>query len=143
MMQFPSIAEHMLPEPHARETFERCKLDPEERRRPSATRDLVRDLLKLRREDPTFSEQARVDGAVVSERAFVLRFGMGSAHERLAVVNLGGDFDVFGLAEPLVAPPPGKRWERILSTEDPRYGGGGTPKHVPAQCTLVYAGVAR
>jgi maltooligosyltrehalose trehalohydrolase len=143
MTQFPSIAGCDLPEPHARTTFERCKLDPEERKRASPTRELVRDLLTLRRDDPTFRRQTRIDGAVLGDRAFLLRFGLGTAEERTVVVNLGGDLDFNDLAEPLVAPPRGKRWELLLSTEDPRYGGCGNSAYAPAQSAIVLAGVAR
>src|SRR5207244_3793539 len=54
--QFPSIAhshtEFAMGTPHDRTTFEKCKLNHEERRTNAHISALHRDLLKLRREDP-------------------------------------------------------------------------------------------
>jgi maltooligosyltrehalose trehalohydrolase len=47
--------------------------------------------------------------------------------DRLLLVNLGPDLDLRPAPEPLLAPPEGCRWDVIWSSEDPRYGGGGTP----------------
>ncbi|MGH7969277.1 MAG: malto-oligosyltrehalose trehalohydrolase, partial [Limisphaerales bacterium] len=59
LRQFPTIgdpeADSCLADPAADETFFSCKLDRAERRTNAATYQLHRDLLKLRREDPTFS----------------------------------------------------------------------------------------
>src|SRR5690606_7863534 len=113
-----------------------------------ATVDLFRDLLELRRTDPIFAAQdaSRLHGAVLDPRAFVLRFGTGSGDDRIVLVNFGTDLDVGGKAEPLLAPPSGCDWNLILSTEDPKYGGGGTPPlgprgelRLPGGCTLVFA----
>ena len=95
-----------------------------------------RDLLKLRREVPAFSAQRRggVDGAVLADEAFVLRFFGGGGvddpnplDDRLLVVNLGMDLVLNPAPEPLLAPPVGKEWAILWSSEDPRYGGLGTP----------------
>ncbi len=136
MRQFPSVAEpHMLawlPDPGDPATFERSKLDPAERERNRTVVDLHRDLLRLRREDPAFRAQriGGVDGAVLGPEAFVLRF-FGEEHggpdDRLLVVNFGRDLHLNPAPEPLLAPPEGRRWEVLWSSEDPKYGGGGTP----------------
>lgn len=150
LARFPSIAGAIasIPEPHRPATFERCKVDLSERVKNRAFYELFKDLLRLRREDPAFAAQDRraLDGAVAGPRALVLRFGLGSDRARLLVVNLGGDLDAGTIAEPLVAPPLGERWELILSTEDPRYGGEGTPAQgprgelpIPARAALVFA----
>ena len=44
----------------------------------------------------------------------------------LVLVNLGRDLHLDPAPEPLLAPPGGKRWAVRWSSEDPRYGGGGT-----------------
>ncbi len=128
--QFPSTASvrEQLPDPGARETFERCKLDFGEREGHAAAYALHRDLLKLRREDPVFSRPiaGAVDGAVLSAKAFVLRFFAEGGADRLLLVNLGGDLAMERVPEPLLAPPRDRRWKLLWSSEDPRYGGGGT-----------------
>lgn len=87
-----------------------------------------RDLLKLRKEDPVFSypRPEGVDGAVLSDRAFVLRFfGDDPAQDRLLLINLGGDLPLTPAPEPLLAPPEEKDWQLLWSSEHPRYGGQG------------------
>jgi maltooligosyltrehalose trehalohydrolase len=85
-------------------------------------------LLKFRREDPVLGSQQRgaVDGAVLGEQAFVLRFFADDGMDRILLVNLGRDLHLLICPEPLLAPPEGTLWQLALSTEDPRYGGGGT-----------------
>ena len=130
--QFPSIAtpevQQLLSDPHDRDTFERCKLDLSEREKHAKAHDLHRDLLRLRREDPVFSSQrlGGVDGAVLGSEAFVLRYFGDDGDDRLLVVNLGRDCVLHPAPEPLLAPPDGRRWEMLWSSEHPRYGGCGT-----------------
>jgi maltooligosyltrehalose trehalohydrolase len=109
-------------------TFEACKLDFRERETHSAILQLHRDLIHMRRSDPVFHAQRRygVDGAVLGPEAFLLRFFGEAGDDRLLVVNFGRDLNLLSAPEPLFAPPEGKVWETLLSTEDPRYGGAGT-----------------
>jgi maltooligosyltrehalose trehalohydrolase len=88
---------------------------------------LHRDLLALRRNDPTFAGHGtrRVDGAVLGEGAFVLRFFGSDAPDRLLVLNLGRRLHLDPVTEPLLAPPSGSQWHLLWSSEDPRYGGLG------------------
>jgi maltooligosyltrehalose trehalohydrolase len=118
----------VLAAPHAPETFERCKLDFRERETHAPAYRLTKDLLKLRRDDPAFraQEPGGVDGAVLGEHAFVLRFFAGDGLDRLLVVNFGRDLHLAICPEPLLAPPEQARWRVALSTEDPKYGGTGT-----------------
>jgi maltooligosyltrehalose trehalohydrolase len=131
--QFRTVADprmrDVLAPPHDRHTFEKCKLDFSEREKHAELYQLTRDLLKLRREDPAFRAQKPrgVDGAVLGEHAFVLRFFQDDGQDRLLVVNFGRDLHLLSCPEPLLAPPEGSRWRIALSTEDPHYGGGGTP----------------
>lgn len=133
LAQFPSLAtseaQALLPDPSDFETFRRSKLDPTERDRHPEAVALHRDLLKLRREDATIRAQGRdgLDGAVLGPLAFVIRhFGV-DEDDRLLLFNLGVQLRLAPISEPLLAPPPDRRWAVVWSSEDPRYGGSGTP----------------
>jgi maltooligosyltrehalose trehalohydrolase len=86
-----------------------------------------RDLLRLRRSDPAFRLQlyGKVDGAVLGAQAFVLRYLVEAGQDRLLIVNLGADLHLLHVPEPLLAPPAGKSWNVIWSSENPAYGGSG------------------
>jgi len=133
LAQFPSMAtpemQQVIPDPHDLDTFERCKLDLGERERHAEAYALYCDLLRLRRKDAVFCSQRphAVDGAVLGSEAFVLRFFAPDGADRLLVVNLGRDLHLDAAPEPLLAPPEGQRWMTLWSSEDPRYGGSGTP----------------
>ncbi|MFN7927968.1 MAG: malto-oligosyltrehalose trehalohydrolase [Blastocatellia bacterium] len=136
LAQFRSLAtpetQAVLAEPGELETFTRCKLDFSERERHAEIYQLHRDLLRLRRHDPVFRAQRQrgVDGAVLSNEAFVLRF-FGAAgkpyDDRLLLVNLGADLILTPAPEPLLAPPPNRQWKVLWSSESTKYGGLGTP----------------
>jgi maltooligosyltrehalose trehalohydrolase len=133
LSQFPSIArpeiQLRLPDPGDPRTFERSRLDLSERHRHREAYALHRDLLRLRRQDPVLHSQrpGGVDGAVLGSNAFVLRFFAEDGHDRLLIVNLGRDLHFDPAPEPLLAPPEHMRWETLWSSEDPWYGGSGTP----------------
>jgi maltooligosyltrehalose trehalohydrolase len=154
MRQFASLAtpegQGGLCDPGDVSTFLRCKLDPAERARNTEPLALHRDLLRLRREDPAFAAQrpGGVDGAVLAAEAFVLRFFPDDQAERdrLLVVNLGASLTLAPLPEPLLAPVARRRWAALWSSEDPRYGGHGTPPvdtdaglRMPAHAAVVLA----
>ncbi|PZR76315.1 MAG: malto-oligosyltrehalose trehalohydrolase [Chthoniobacterales bacterium] len=134
LAQFPSLAtakvQRALPDPTARETFEQCKLDFAERESQAQFYDLHRDLIRLRREDSRFQKQipGGVDGAVLGDRSFVLRYFGERNDERLFIVNLGPPQPLIPSPEPLLAPPFGFQWDVIWSSDDTRYGGPGTAK---------------
>ncbi|WP_395748871.1 malto-oligosyltrehalose trehalohydrolase [Prosthecobacter sp.] len=133
LAQFPSIASEdvakLIPNPESEATFRRCKLDFADRERNSDVLLLHRDLLTLRREDPLLGNAQRgtFDGAVLSASAFVLRFFGHDQNDRLLLINLGPHLHLDPAPEPLLAPPLGCVWQTAWSSEDPRYGGGGTP----------------
>ncbi len=152
LAQFPSImqtqAEASLPDPGDPATFVACRLDWAEAERHTGTTALHADLLRLRREDPVFQAQGahRVDGAVLAPEAFLLRFPGEAGDDRLLLVNLGHDLRLAALAEPLAAPPSGQGWRLLWSSEDVRYGGGGTAAvesdagwRLPGHAALVLA----
>ncbi len=131
LSQFQRLAspeiQAILANPGDPHTFERSKLDLTERETNSAIYELHRDLLRLRREDPTFSAQRQgaLDGAVLGDKAFVLRFFGENDDDRLLLVNLGMDLRLIPSPEPLLAPPEGMDWRILWSSEDPKYGGQG------------------
>ena len=132
LAQFPSVAtpevQARLPVPHHRSTFEGCKLDWSDREKNPQHYDLHRDLIRLRQSDPRFREvkPRGVDGAVLSRRAFVLRyFADQSADERLLLVNFGKQAVFSPAPEPLLAPPDEYEWQTMWTSEAPEYGGMG------------------
>ncbi len=151
LTQFPNLA---LPEAQDRMTppddaaaFARCKLDWSECQRNEPTVRLHRDLLRLRRTDfGSHPERpARLDGAVLGEACFVLRFFRETfERDRLLVVNFGPDFDLSPAPEPLLGPAPDKKWDLLWSSGHPEYGGAGTPPlnndgpwRIPAETVLA------
>jgi maltooligosyltrehalose trehalohydrolase len=158
LTQFPTLAtspmQAYLADPGNIDTFERSKLDLSERKRHRQAYDLHRDLLRLRREDPVFSAQRNdwMHGAVLCPTAFLLRFITEDDDDRLLFVNLGCDLHFNPAPEPLLAPPENARWEVLWSSENPRYGGHGTPPldiesgddwRVPGHATVVFYPVPR
>ncbi|HEX9015980.1 MAG TPA: DUF3459 domain-containing protein, partial [Chloroflexota bacterium] len=106
-----------------------CKLDLSERKSHAWAYALHRDLLRLRREDPVLRGQGAggIDGAVFSDAAFLIRLFGAAEDDRLLLVNLGRDLKLPAVQEPLIAPPAGTRWSALWCSEDPRYGGLGSP----------------
>jgi maltooligosyltrehalose trehalohydrolase len=136
LSQFRSLAVREMwgcfADPSDPSTFEMSKLDHTERDRfpHKQTYQLVRDLLRLRREDPVLRLQGAegFDGAVLSPDAFVLRYFGGDGEDRLLLVNFGLDLNLNPAPEPLLAPPPQCEWNIIWSSEGPAYGGCGVPE---------------
>jgi maltooligosyltrehalose trehalohydrolase len=133
LQQFPSMASEdiatLVANPELEDTFLRCKLDLADRERHAEVFLLHSDLIRLRRADPLLGKAPRgtFDGAVLGPAAFVLRFFGRTLDDRLLVVNLGTQLQLDPAPEPLLAPPLGCEWMVTWSSEDPRYGGGGTP----------------
>ena len=140
---------HALPDPGDPATFERCKLDFAERAAPRrGLRAAPRPAAAAPRGPglPRASGRGGVDGAVLGPEAFVLRFFGDDGDDRLLLVNLGRDLHLDPAPEPLLAPPEGRRWDVLWSSEDPRYGGGGTPPldtednwRIPGEAAVVLA----
>lgn len=131
LQQFPSLATEAMQaqilDPTDPQVFASCKLDFSERDRNHEAYALHRDLLRLRRDDPAFNSQAAgaVDGAVLADHVFVLRFFALDGEDRLLLINLGIDTLLSPVPEPLLAPPPRMKWQVLWSSENPRYGGAG------------------
>jgi maltooligosyltrehalose trehalohydrolase len=136
-----------LPSPVDEATFEKCKLDLNERNTNASAFLLHCDLLRLRHAHKTISHPDRVDGAVVSANAMVLRY-FGAEHY-LLVVNLGRDLDLSPAPEPLIAAPGPDGWSLVWSSESISYGGSGTPPlnsesewRIPGEAAVLLKGSA-
>jgi len=135
-----------VPDPANPQTFADSRLDWDECTRNTRDVLLHRDLLRLRREDPVFScqDKTAIEGAVIGPEAFVLRWFDDDGDDRLAIFNLGRDIDFRGLAEPLIAPPQDRQWDILWSSEEPEYGGMGSPAfddkngHFPGHTAVVF-----
>jgi maltooligosyltrehalose trehalohydrolase len=131
LAQFPSLADRKtqasLDDPGDPRTFERSRLDPGERKTHREHLAMHRDLIALRQCDPVLSSgDVRVDGAVLGDHAFVIRYFADNGSDRLLVVNLGEDLSPDIVPEPLLAPPGRERgWRRLWHSEEPCYGGRG------------------
>jgi maltooligosyltrehalose trehalohydrolase len=150
LKQFPSLAapeiQARIRDPHDPATFNDSKLDWSERRNNIAAVELHRDLIRIRRSDPSLSgDHCDVDGAVLGPGAFVLRFFSDDDADRILLVNLGTDLQLLPAPEPLLAEPQNCGWQLVFSSEDPRYGGAGTPEvdwdaapKLPGSCALLF-----
>ena len=153
LAQFASAADPamqtLLSDPASPQTFACSRLDPAERGRHPEAVALHRDLLALRRADPAFAAQQAPRGRALAPAALALRFARGEGGDRLLLLNLGPDLAL----EPEPAPPlelaDGSEWRLIWSSEDPCYGGSGTPagarlgRVMPAESALVLAATGR
>jgi maltooligosyltrehalose trehalohydrolase len=151
LSQFPSATDpdvvRALPPPGDEQTFTASKLDFAERARHRQAYALHVDLLKLRRQDAVLSRAGcyRPEGAVLGPGAFLLRYLDAEHGDRLLIVNLDCDLDFAPAREPLIAPPYGRRWRLVWSSESSEYGGQGTPRLdrdapwlVPGGCALFF-----
>jgi len=129
-------------DPEDRDTYLRSRLDPSEQRRHPEVVRLHTDLLALRRNDAALRQSARLDGAVLADNCFILRYMTSTQEDRLIVVNFGPGLDIPHLPEPLAAPPLGHMWKMHWSSESPAYGGCGSsvpgrfgPWQITGECT--------
>lgn len=127
-LRLPEMQNTFAP-PHEPDTFKVSKLDWGEKAKHQMWWNFHRDLITIRKNDPVLRSPSggSVDGAVLSHDSFVLRWFDEKEGDRLLIVNLGRDVHWDPAPEPLVAPPIGFIWKVAFSTEDPRYGGYGTP----------------
>jgi maltooligosyltrehalose trehalohydrolase len=132
LRQFPSMVgeetQRCVPAPDDPDAYMRCKLDFTERQTNRFFYDLHIDLMHLRHNDSCFSTPGadRVDGAVLGQASFVLRyFGSDHTDDRLLVMNLGRRQILSPAPEPLLAPPIGLEWETVWTSESAKYGGLG------------------
>jgi maltooligosyltrehalose trehalohydrolase len=133
LSQFPSLsteeARAVILDPTDIDTFRSSKIKDADRDADPAALALHRDLIRVRRDDPVFASQGGlgVDGAVLGPESFVLRHNGVDGDDRLILVNFGADFTYTPISEPLLAPPEGRGWQVLWSSESVIYGGDGTP----------------
>ena len=153
LAQFPSIAQPnvqaILADPADIQTFRSCKLDPAEREKNRTAVDLHRDLLHLRRTEPALrtAEWRRRWRGAWNEGipAPVFSNPPGGLDDRLLIVSFGIDLRLQPAPEPLLAPPEDCQWETQWSSDNPKYGGYGTPPldtakdnwHIPGQSAVL------
>src|SRR5262249_13941841 len=92
--------------------------------------------------DPVINAQRpdAVDGAVLGDGLFVLRFFAEDGNDRLLFVNLDIDCSVSPAPEPLLASPHRLTWRALWSSEDPRYG---VPVAAPRHAKMRAGGLFR
>ncbi len=111
-----------VPDPQAVETFERSRIDWSSARSPShaGMRRLHHDLLELRRnERSVWGVEARVTAGTSDWIA--LRYGGSNGRALLAVFNVSPMPQTIVLEEDGAEPI----WQRVLATDEERYGGSG------------------
>ena len=111
------------------QTFQNSKLDFKDRQRNAPFYSMVKELLALRLLDRGFPRANSGAPSTVqcsAAKALCLRFFAAGKDDRLLMVNLGLDLELDSVPEPLLAPPEGCHWATRWSSEDPRFGGGGT-----------------
>ncbi|QEE27947.1 malto-oligosyltrehalose trehalohydrolase [Terriglobus albidus] len=135
LKQFDSVRDaedlaHLLSDPGSPDTFQRCKLGPDDRATEEATQycEFFRDLLHLRRHELAVAQKGRgmIDGAVLSDGCFLLRYFFSEDTQRLdhlLLVNLGQTLKLEHIPEPLLAPPEKTHWKMIWNSERLQYGG--------------------
>jgi maltooligosyltrehalose trehalohydrolase len=135
LKQFDSVRDtedlaHLLSDPGSPDTFQRCKLGPDDRATEEAAqyREFFRDLLQLRSHELAIAQKGRrmIDGAVLSDDCFLLRYFSSEDTQQLdhlLLVNLGQTLKLEHVPEPLLAPPEGTHWKMIWNSERLRYGG--------------------
>ncbi len=154
LMQFPGVASadglDALTDPGDEQTFLRSKLDWSQCVDANPALRLHRQLLALRRDDPVLRQRGRhgFDGAVLPGNAFLLRWFDAARADRLLVVNLGTEVHGQPMPEPLLAPPRGRRWSLLFSSENAHFGGSGSvdpqregPWRLPGQCAMLLGAV--
>lgn len=155
LSQFPDLASkegtQSLPNPTQYQTFMNCRLSIRERDANNDMTQFHSDLLKLRKTDPLFSRQRAdlLDGAVINDDCFLIRYFGDEGADRLLIVNFGKDLKYQRIAQPLLATPVGRKWSILWSSDSTSYGGRGTMTVLendqwffPGESTYVFEAVS-
>ena len=136
-----------LPAPDDPEAFSRCKLDlSQSARKIESFTTCTSTFLNCAQKIRVFGNrvQAELMARCSARSSFVLRYFSEANDDRLLIVNFGERRILHPASEPLLAPPPGYRWETLWTSESPRYGGVGavataTPEQwsLPAESTVA------
>ncbi|MGV3533143.1 MAG: malto-oligosyltrehalose trehalohydrolase, partial [Chthoniobacteraceae bacterium] len=132
-----------IPSPQAEETFAKSKLIWEEAETGAhaGVLSLYKELLRIRREHSGFRPDSRAGTtfAALNSKALAMRIDGGHEHW-LLVCDLHGGHSVSLNAEPFTAPPAGRRWDRVFSTNERRFGGNEPAGADPAQIDFAEPG---
>jgi maltooligosyltrehalose trehalohydrolase len=131
LAQFPSLKSpeiaRQIPLPTDERAFNACRLDWRPTAAGQEARRLYMDLLALRHGDPVLSalgtSDVTVEASAPTSAIVLLRYTTGD-RTRLLLVNLGISTR-FDMNDPLVALAATQRWELVLCSEHPKYGGSG------------------
>jgi len=126
----------IIPNPQAADTFLRSKLRWDElAKAPHAGMLLLyRDFLRLRRTHLANRSRSRDDYAVIELAGGIvaLLLGRAGAFDFLVLTDLTGNFVPPNLDDGRLAPGGGKDWRELLSSNEMRFGGGGSePFSIP------------
>lgn len=121
--------QNTIPDPQAADTFERSRLNWEERSaEPRAGMlELYRRLLELRHTAPALQrhDRAAFDVWELGEATLALRRGSPDDVTLMLLCHLAGEITLLPGEYPELDPPPGRRWRPLLVTEELRFGGAG------------------
>jgi maltooligosyltrehalose trehalohydrolase len=145
LSQFPSLTStevrEQLPVPNDEAMFHACRLDWQETERTGDARRLYSDLIALRKKDAVLSavgtDDASIDASAPTTDLALIRSSAGD-ETRLLVVNLG-PLTTCPMNDPLLAPGAGRRWELLLCSERPAYGGNGLDESFDEGCWRLQA----
>lgn len=132
LSQFPRLstaeARKALSAPENPLTFTQCKLDHSEREKNAKFLQFYKDLIRLKKHDPVFSDHTvHIDGAVLGTDAFLIRYFSQEHGDRLLIINLGPDLHLNPSPEPLLAAGKDQEFRIMWSSESYEYNGEGTP----------------
>ena len=115
----------LIPDPQAMTTFTLSKLDwAELEREPHReTLTLYRDFLRFRRINLTDRRRGRWHVEQVSPTAIAIRYRRQGAGDLLIVAQLEANESILELENEHLRAPKGRRWEFVISTNEPAYGG--------------------
>jgi maltooligosyltrehalose trehalohydrolase len=128
---FTAFSGATVPDPQARESFERSKLRWEERElQPhQGVLELYKDLLALRRTHPALQERSRSSFTVtpVGAGAVLLRRSAPTGETLMLAVSLKGGVQID------LGPATGGGWRPLLDSEAADYGGAGEPAPIDGE----------
>ncbi|MEP6810233.1 MAG: malto-oligosyltrehalose trehalohydrolase [Chthoniobacterales bacterium] len=130
-----------IPDPQAASTFADSKLRWDELETPehAATLQLYRAFLELRKTHPAWRDRSPARVPTVELPGGLIAFRIGPAgNECLVVSDLRGGHVQPDFASSLLAPPAGRTWRSLLSSNDSRCGGDGAePFSTPTTLVLT------
>jgi len=138
----PALRE-LIPDPQMKQTFLNSKLNWEETLEPdhAAMILLYSEFLRLRRTAPVFRNRAQDSYLVLQleNEIIAILFGQAAEFNLAVLTDLEGGHSMPDLHQGRLAPPAGRDWEVILSSNEPRFGGDGGPPFEVASTIVLEA----